>query len=218
MGCSGRCHRLSRLGKAMQRAKGWGTVTQLPAGTKPCPATTVTLFSCPLHSRAAEGSARNALPARPHIPSPSSPRRPSAQPCMWVHCSLLAQSERTYSLQCPRGQPQWGGGVSGLKMRAALAPRLVSQSWVACAGSGAGGSVFEATKLCAPGCPDQCSFPSEALAPCLPQRKNQCPEGDGGHLGVFIRAGEALCLTLGAGMQNMKHAQSPFRGAQGQDK
>lgn len=157
------------------------------------------------------------LPDRTSLPpAPQGARLPS-RACGFT-APFLLKARELIVCSAQEDNHSGGGGVSGLKMRAALAPRLVSQSWVACAGSGAGGSVFEATKLCAPGCPDQCSFPSEALAPCLPQRKNQCPEGDGGHLGVFIRAGEALCLTLGAGMQNMKHAQSPFRGAQGQDK
>lgn len=34
---------------------------------------------------------------------------------------------------------------------------------------------------------------------------------------MFITAGGALCLPLGAGMQNVKQAQSPCRGTQGQE-
>lgn len=85
VGCSRRRRRLSCLGKVTQRAKDWwegGNNTQLPVGPKPCPATTVTPFSCLLRSGAAEGAARNAVPARAQSPSPGCPGRPSAQPCM----------------------------------------------------------------------------------------------------------------------------------------
>lgn len=85
--------------KSHAESKGLGgTITQLPVGTKPCPATTVTPFSCLLHAGAAEGAARNTVPARPQSPSPNSPGRPSAQPCMWLRCSLLAPSGSSYSL------------------------------------------------------------------------------------------------------------------------
>jgi len=166
------------LEKPCRKRKRLGTVTQLPAGTKPCPVATITLFSRLLRSGVAQKSARKAAPARAHIPSPSSPR-PSAQPCMWVCCSLLARSERSYSLQCPRGEPQWGvGGCLLTEDGSRLTPWLLSQSRVACTGSGAEGSVFEASKLCAAGCPDQYSFPPEALALCLPLRgKNSALRG-----------------------------------------
>lgn len=206
---------MSRLGKATQRAKGWGpspSCLQAPNLAQP-PLALHFPARCVLGQRKGLPE-KLSLPDHTSLPpAPQGTRLPS-RACGFAAPFLL---EARAVIVCS-AQEDNHSGRRGLLIEDESSPRLVSQSRVACAGSGAGGSVFEATKLCAAGCPDQCSFPPRSFGS-LPSlgRKNQCPEGDGGRLGVFIRAGGALCLPLGAGMQNMKHAQSPFRGAQGQD-
>lgn len=111
VGGSRRCRRLSCLGKATQSIKGQGTVPWLPAGTNPCPATTIPPFSCLLCSGAAEASARKAVPARPHVPSPSSAgaRLPS-RACGFA-APFLLEARAVIVCSAKRGA-RVGGGVS----------------------------------------------------------------------------------------------------------
>lgn len=75
---------------AESKGLGGGTITQLPAGTKPCPATAVTPFSCLLRSGAAERAARNAVPARATMQPLL--QLPGAPVCPAVHVPLLLPS------------------------------------------------------------------------------------------------------------------------------
>lgn len=137
---------LSRLGKVTQRAEGWGlspSCPRAPSLAQPAP-------SLPAAAHCAAGQQKG-LAEEPSLadhtslpPAPHGTSLPSR--ACGLRCSLLAGSESTFSLRRPRGTPQ-REGLSRLKIRAALAPRLLAHSRVACAGSGTGGSGFEATML-----------------------------------------------------------------------
>lgn len=115
-------------------------------------------------------------PCQTTHPFPQSPRQPSAQPCMWLCCSLLAPSESSYSLQCPRGKLQWEGVLLG-EAKSSSSGRTAGK---ASPGLLVQGQVLEALSLKA-----QSSVQQDAPSP----PNLWLPEGNSGHLAVFIRAG-----------------------------